>query len=124
MVYQHTSRKPKKQKTSDKDRIEQAFMVLRHRGWFARADWKCCQTCGCAAVPEGQSEHYIFYHHQDAEAFQRNRLRAGGMWLAHSGTHESYELVEALRNVGLEAYWDGSVMSRVWVGHKGDKYVA
>jgi hypothetical protein len=54
-------------------RIIKAFEQLREDGYFAEPDWRCCQTCGVAAVPDEKGDRYVFFHEQDAENLQEHK---------------------------------------------------
>ena len=43
---------------NDRKRISLAFKELRKRGWFARMNFWCCQTCGCSAVPKEYKDKF------------------------------------------------------------------
>ena len=49
----------------DKNKLNAAFKDMRTAGLFARQSWKCCQNCGCAAIPPDDKIGYCFYHAQD-----------------------------------------------------------
>lgn len=46
--------------------LQAAFRDLQDRGYFAQQVWRCCNTCGVAAIPERFAEKFIFYHEQEA----------------------------------------------------------
>lgn len=94
------------------EKLNNAFRALRKRGYFARQNFWCCQTCGCAAVPEEHAESYVFYHQQDAEGLKRD----GGTMLAWGG--DGYEIVKTFLEAGLTTKWDGSKNTRIWVSAK------
>lgn len=41
------------------------FRNMRREGYIAHQNWKCCSSCGWAAIPEDKGEKVIFYHNQD-----------------------------------------------------------
>lgn len=90
--------------------IEPAFKALRKLGYFAAQDFYCCQSCGWAAIPEGQDEKAVFYHEQDAE-----HLKRGSVCLAWSGNGS--EIVKTLKeNIDhsfVKIIWDGSDFTRI-----------
>lgn len=91
-------------------KLTKGFEALRRRGYFARHNWQCCQSCGCAALPEG-TEFYVFYHRQDAA-----RLRDSshpGVMLAWGGDGE--EIRKAFLEVGCAVTWDGAERTRIYV---------
>lgn len=90
-------------------KLNDAFRLLRKRGYFARQNFWCCQTCGCAAVPEDHAESYVFYHRQDAERLRKD----GGTMLAWGGDGD--EIVKCCLEAGLVVTWDGSKNTRIFV---------
>lgn len=126
------------------NKLQKAFALLRERGYAAYPDPKatdpearrikkgfwCCQSCGCAALPEGTT-NYVFYHQQDAEGLkealdllERNRYssRYGydkdkahervGLHLAWGG--DGNEIRRCLMEAGLAVTWDGKEETRIW----------
>lgn len=89
-------------------KIAAAFKSLEKRGYFARAAWQCCQSCGCAALPEG-TENYVFYHRQDVDCLRET----GGCYLAWGGDGQA--IADAMRAEGLVVEWDGSPTTRILV---------
>lgn len=99
-------------------RLSEAFRVLRAKGYFAKKNWKCCQSCGCAAMPQG-TEKYVFYHAQD----RQNLMDGEKFYLAWGG--DSREIVAALREAGLLVEHDGSNSTRIAVlGADSEKWAA
>lgn len=94
------------------DKINVAFRTLRKRGYFARQNFWCCQTCGCAAVPEDHAKSYVFYHNQDAETLKKD----GGTFLAWDGDGD--EIVKCCLEAGLIVKWDGNKNTRIWISTK------
>ena len=100
--------------------IKAAFAELRKKhGFFARMDWKCCQGCGWAAVPEAHDGPIAFFHQQD-----NDNLRDDGycyIAFGHSADESCGDdlsqqagetLVAVLRKHGCEVEWDGDTMRR------------
>lgn len=106
---------------NDRARIRKAFNELGKMGWFARQNWKCCQTCGCAEVPESYNNKFVFYHAQDAEAINDDNgdLCKDGMYLTHGEGGNGTEIVKVLNKHGLKAKWNGNNDTRILVKHKG-----
>lgn len=50
-----------------KRKLTAGFEQLRRHDYFARECFCCCQSCGCATVPDRYADRYVFYHEQDAE---------------------------------------------------------
>jgi hypothetical protein len=105
---------------NDRARIRMAFNELRETGWFARMNFFCCQTCGCAAVPESYNNKFVFYHAQDAESINDNGdLDEHGMYLSHGEGGNGTEIMEILNKHGLNVEWNGNNDTRILVKHKG-----
>lgn len=89
-------------------RLKRGFEALRKRGYFARQNWQCCNSCGCAALPTG-TERYVFYHAQDDE-----RMRSiGSVYLTWGG--DGYEIWQCFLEAGLAVTWDGRSDTRILV---------
>lgn len=92
-------------------RIDRTFEKLTAIGYICKTNWKCCQTCGCAALPEN-TEKYVFYHMQDSENF----ASSGEGYLAWGG--DGAEICAALRAENLTVEWDGSNNTRIKIDVK------
>lgn len=77
-------------------RLVNTFRQLRRLGYFAHANWKCCQGCACAALPAGTTQA-VFYHSQDAEMLRDT----GRVYLSWGGDLSTILLL--LRANGLAA---------------------
>jgi hypothetical protein len=86
--------------------ITRAFRNLRSRGFFAKQNWYCCQSCGCAALPVGTTR-WAFYHAQDADSLRED----GSVFLSWGG--DGHTIVKALEGVGLRVEWDGTESRRI-----------
>jgi len=95
-------------------RIDLAFAALRDKGFFAKANHTCCQSCGLADIPEDKEMAYVFYHMQDAE-----RLKDDGVcylaWGGKVGEKFGHTICDTLRSAGLEVDWNGSEHTRIAV---------
>ena len=112
---------------NDRNKIAGAFRELRKMGWFARMDFWCCQSCGCAALPD-KCTKYVFFHNQDAEAFneegnignherwERNQRKE--LYMSHGDPGDANMIVAILNKHGLTALWDGDNDRRIQVLHK------
>lgn len=101
---------------TDKQRIAFAFRDLRKQGIYARMKFWCCQSCACADLEQRGKTHFVFYHQQDAEAFNRyGDLREYGMHIAFGELEDAHALVKALNAHGLPTEWDGTQEHRVRV---------
>ena len=62
-----------KQRQEFKRKLTDGFHALRwEHKYFAAQCFQCCQTCGCASVPDEYAEHYVFYHEQRCRAVGRS----------------------------------------------------
>ena len=90
--------------------LARGFRALEERGYFAKQNWQCCQSCGCRAVPDEFARRYVFYHAQDADDLRER----GETHLAWGG--DGHEIVEVLRAEGLRVEWNGSSSRRMLIG--------
>ena len=109
-----------------KKRIGAAFKALRKRaGYFVRQNWKCCQGCGCAAVPKDKPR-YVFYHAQgNAEITEENPsvyLYWGGDDEVQQGMSREGILISLILEAeGLKVEWDGSASDAIKVTYVEDQ---
>jgi hypothetical protein len=46
--------------------LSKSFKELRTRGYFAKQNFSCCQTCAVYEITEEMGrENYVYYHQQD-----------------------------------------------------------
>jgi hypothetical protein len=106
--------------------ISRTFDKLEKAGIFARADWQCCQSCGCAAIPEDDGHRgYAFYHEQDKDAAIEESQNGAPVtvYLAYGCINSSddntvkigHEIKDALEDDGFTVDWDGSAAKRMVV---------
>tara|TARA_Y100001951_G_C11083159_1_gene152476 strand:+ start:69 stop:503 length:435 start_codon:yes stop_codon:yes gene_type:complete len=88
--------------------VKRAFKSLEDKGWFAKRDFWCCQSCAVSDIPEG-TKNYIFYHNQDEEGFQIY----GTVCLAFAG--DTSQILDALAKEKLHISWNGSEHQRIEV---------
>lgn len=99
-------------------KLTTGFANVRNRGYFARQNWSCCQTCGLAKLPNGISD-YVFYHKQDAARMHDDESRIlamvpkAGVYLCWGGDGE--EIRKAFLEAGLAVTWNGSESQRIYV---------
>jgi hypothetical protein len=91
-----------------KTSLNAGFAVLRKRGYFAKQNWYCCQTCGVDAVPDDEPD-YVFYHSQDAERLAER----DAVHLSWGG--DGHEIAKVFRDNGLAVDWDGTDGRRIHV---------
>jgi hypothetical protein len=112
---------------TDCDRLDMAFAEMDIAGIVARQNFTCCQTCGHAEM-QGEiasvQQHrpvagYVFYHVQDTESAREGH----GLYLAYGAVQEGeealvqlgWQIVEMLKDTGLEVSWDGNTNKRIYV---------
>jgi hypothetical protein len=105
-----------------KEAIDRAFAKLNEQGVTCRANFWCCQTCGCAGMEEAGAKAYCFYHEQDFDALKEGRgLHLAFGDLSDEATDDDYaavgqKVVAALKKEpGLKITWDGSAGKRIHV---------
>jgi hypothetical protein len=87
--------------------LSNAFAQLRKQGYVAKQNFTCCQSCGWAAIYDAKLA--VFYHSQDAQG-----LRKGDdLYLCWSG--DGQEIVDVLKNYGLDVEWEGTNNRRIMV---------
>jgi hypothetical protein len=104
------------EKTTDRQRVTEAFKELRKKGYFARMNHLCCQSCGWAYMSDEQSEKAVFYHRQDHDTAwdeENNLEERYGLYLAWAG--DGKEITEVLEKHGLKVEWNGSDNTRIKV---------
>jgi hypothetical protein len=103
---------------TDREKISKAFKELRKLGYFARMNFWCCQSCGCAAVPESYFNKFVFYHSQDNESIVDGNIGEHGMYMTHGEGGDGHQIVSILNKHELKATWDGDNDTRIFVQHK------
>jgi hypothetical protein len=93
--------------TEGKRKINNAFRSLRKKGYFARQNFWCCNTCGWHAVPDNQADKVVFYHEQAADDLKDT----GECWLSWSG--DANEIIKTFETAGVPASWDGDVNKKI-----------
>lgn len=117
-------------RSTDCDRLDEAFAGLEELGIVARQNFSCCGSCGSSEIGEeiriARAEGrgilgYTFFHVQDTES----AVAGGGVYLSYGtalkggGRKESIAvgrlIVDELRNRGLSVDWNGSLSTRILV---------
>lgn len=79
------------------------------KGMLQKQNFLCCQSCGWAALSEEEAKLAVFYHSQDAQG-----LRKGDdLYLCWAG--DGQEIVDVLKNYGLDVEWEGTTNRRIVV---------
>lgn len=97
----------------DKPLLNQAFKELRKKGYFARQNFLCCQTCGWDAVPYEKSRKAVFYHGQDAQHIKSGNIDEHGIYMCWDGNGD--EIVSVFKSLGFIVTWRGDYDSRIRV---------
>jgi hypothetical protein len=87
--------------------LTKAFKALRKKGYFARQNFWCCQSCAWSAMTDEQANKTVFYHRQDADDLRDS----GTCHLAWSGNGQ--EIVDVLKENGVEVDWNGGDGTRI-----------
>ncbi len=95
-----------------KDRVTAAFKALRKLGYVARQHLACCSSCGSYELGEIiearggdlDTAKVVWYHRQDAEAFE-NGMLTRNLMLRWSG--DAAEIKRVLETQGLLAIHNG-----------------
>jgi hypothetical protein len=93
-----------------RDKVDEAFELLKKSGYFAEQDYYCCQTCAWSSIPDELCDKVVFYHSQDNDAWRGDELK-DILHLAWNG--DSEEIVGILRSVGLSVSHDGEESTRI-----------
>lgn len=93
--------------------LTKAFSELRKKGYFARQNFMCCQSCGWAAVPTEYGDRAVFYHGQDREDLKKGR----DLYLAWAGNGQ--EIVKIFEKYGFSVDWNGDSNTRIKVCAEG-----
>lgn len=87
--------------------LDKAFIEMREKGYFAKRNFSCCQSCGWADLSDEEAEKAVFTHRQDEEMLEDS----GVTYICWSG--DGQEIYNILTKNGLEVSWDGSDDTRM-----------
>lgn len=109
----------------DDTRIADALDGLNRKGFIARSNYSCCQSCGGVEIVAEAAErkraprYYVFWHQQDEEG----RWTDGDVYLAYGCLDEAAtpeqtreagrQIVAHLKSHGIRCEWSGSSASRI-----------
>lgn len=113
-------------------RVERAFAKLNEMevpAVFCRSDFKCCQSCGTAEVPD--NHNYAFYHNQDLETLEETGIMHIAFGVAYDPKDPDADndaeckawgwvIVYALLDEGLVVDWHGDINKRIKVRMEGN----
>lgn len=103
MTYKNMNRNVKVDKTN----LNKAFRALRKKGYFAKQNFWCCQSCAWSAMSDEEGKKAVFYHQQDNDNLKEN----GTCHLAWAGNGK--EIVEILNANGVKTEWEESSNKRI-----------
>lgn len=89
-----------------KKQLTQAFKELRKKGYFARQNYLCCQSCAWASLPT-ETTKAVFYHQQDNDDLKENN----SCYLAWIGNGR--EITDTLNKYGILTEWNGEENTRI-----------
>lgn len=105
---------------TDKAVFNDMFKEFRKEGFIARQDYLCCNSCATSALEADynvdENSSYVFYHGQDADAFE-NKMLTRTLYLGWQGNGK--KLVEIIKAHGFQVDWDGTEERKIGVKSKG-----
>lgn len=90
-------------------KIAKAFRELRKLGYVAKRNFRCCNTCGWAALTEEEAEKAVFIHRQS----ERNWREDGTTHLSWSGDGD--EIFDVMERNGLNPLWEGIPTKKIQI---------
>lgn len=101
---------------TDKQVLNDVFRELRKKGFVARQNYWCCQSCAWSAVESeydtNDDSNIVFYHNQDADAFENGNLESI-LYLAWQGDGETIR--DTFEDYGFNVAWDGTKNKRIGI---------
>lgn len=95
-----------------KEQLNTSFKELRKKGYFARQNFQCCQSCGWSMVPNEKEKEAVFYHRQDTET-----ISDGHVYLSWAGN--GYFLYHHFSQY-FNVEWNGSECNRILLKEKSN----
>ena len=92
--------------SNTRELVRKAFQILRKKGYFARMNFWCCQSCAWYAIPEELSKKVVFFHAQDNEDLNNK----GHVFIAWAGNGQ--EIKDVFQSVCLNVVWSGAENQR------------
>jgi hypothetical protein len=111
-----------------REKLTNAFKLLRKEGLITKQNFMCCMSCGCSAI-DGQAtakrkktgkspKGYVFYHRQDTDSLEiygNVHLRYGTFYNRKDKVRKECFtakevgklIIEKMNEVGLKTKWDG-----------------
>ena len=93
----------------NKQNLNNAFRQLRRRGYFARQNYQCCNSCGWASMTTEESKKAVFYHRQETEDLKKT----GITYLSWSG--DADEIIAIFQHYGIKTQWEGSQDKKIQI---------
>ncbi len=95
---------------TDRQLIVRVFNKLRKQGFVALTKAACCQGCSWSMLDKKYKgkipENVVFFHDQDADAFNRFGRLERPLYITHKG--DARRIVAALVDHGFQASWPDS----------------
>lgn len=108
---------------TDKQVFNEVFKALRKKGFIARQNYMCCQSCGWSSIEIeydiNDDSNVVFYHAQDYEAFNNGNLEYM-IHLAWNGDGETIK--KTFEEFGFNVVWNGSEHQRIGILPRKDVY--
>ena len=92
--------------SNPKANLTLAFKLLRKKGYFARQNFWCCQSCAWSAIPEGKNSKVVFYHNQDNAQLKED----GQCYLSYDG--DVKEIMDTLKENGVNVLNENDVLTQ------------
>ena len=114
--------------------VNKLFKMCRAVGLFARQNYWCCNSCGCAALESDmQPKHvgWLFYNQQDTDAFVFDGVEDSvlwrPLWLTYGDPKGDPEdtiavghmILALMSELGLQTEWDGNPNTRINILPRG-----
>lgn len=107
---------------TDRAKVREMFKALRkNHGFFARMNYYCCSSCAMSAASQEakKSQPVVYYHAQDAEAFEGQDLTST-LYVGYGVEGDEAEILKVgqivaaeAKTAGLRVEWDGSIHTRI-----------
>lgn len=101
---------------TDKQVFNEVFKELRKKGFVARQNYQCCQSCGWASMDSdydvNDDSNIVFYHGQDADAFENGEL-IHMIYLAWQGDGDLIK--KTFESYGFNVDWNGAEHKRIGI---------
>jgi len=89
---------------SSRSDLKKSFAQLRKKGYIAKMNFNCCNTCAWAEIGDNYPDvdKVVFYHKQGGNDLKNT----GRVYLSWCG--DGKEICEVFKNNGIKVVWNGS----------------